>query len=157
MMTFEEYKALVKEQRETDSIKRSDEIKRLIFDEAKKLLHKLTALHWKYGKDYIDDSDYQEDKGWFSMTRFDSGNVGLVYSDRWQYGGECDIGIGVPMKYLDEDHMKQLEDELIADRVKALRAEIARAHGEIEGWKGTITECESELARLEGKSDATEA
>jgi len=151
MMTFEEYKALVKEHRETNSIKRRDEIEGQIYSAAKKLLRRLTALHWKYGKDYVDDSDYQEDKGWISMTRFDSVGVGLVYSDRWQYGGECDIGIGVPMKYLDEDCLKRLEDELIADRVKALKAEIARSHGEIEGCKKTIAECENELARLEGK------
>ena len=120
-MTYDEYKELVKEYRETDSIKRRDEIRGMIFSESKALCETIEKLHNKWGFEFVDDSDYQIGKGGYSLHDFDSTEVNITYSDHWRYGGECCIGISVPMKYLDVDERMKLEDELKAKRVAALR------------------------------------
>lgn len=102
-MTYQEYLDVLKRYDGTDSIREKKELGDRILEAAEALLHVLVAIYASQGKDFVDDPDYRTDRGWTSLEDCDKDNVYLHYSDRWAYGGECDIGIAVPMKYLDAD------------------------------------------------------
>ena len=120
-ITYEEYKYLVKEYGKTDSIKRRDEIKRIIRTASVDLCETLEKLHNKWGSEFVDDSDYQIGNGGYSLNGFDDNETFLIYSDHWRYGGECTIGIKVPMKYLDVDERLKLEEELKRKHIDSLK------------------------------------
>lgn len=134
-MTHSEYKELVKEYRETDSISKRDEIRSKVRTEAIALCETLDTLYNKYGKDFVDDSDYQIGKGGYSLNDFSFESANLTYSDHWQYGGSCSIGIMVPMRYLDAETRTKLEDALRESHVEKLKRCYTSNLGEIENIK----------------------
>ena len=143
--TFAEYRALVKEYEESDSKSRREFIENAIYDKAKTLLHKLRTLYARYGKDYVEDSDYREDRGCLSLTDFGENNVYINYSDHWAYGGECDIGIEVQMKYLDSDETAALEKELRAEHMSYVKKSIQEKRTAIENLKKEVVALEAKL------------
>jgi hypothetical protein len=151
--TFDDYKALVKEYVETDSVSRRESIEDAVYDKAKELLHKLRVLYAKYGKDYVNDSDYREDRGCLSLIEFNEYKVYMNYSDRWAYGGECDIGIEVQMKYLDNDKMTVLEKELREEHIWAVKKKIQAKKEKIEQLKKEIEELEAEYFQHQDKEE----
>jgi hypothetical protein len=115
-MTYKEYLEILEKYNTTDSIREKDELGDKIETAANALLHTLVKLYATYGKEFVDDSDYRTDRGWVDLDDCGEKNVYLRYKDRWQYGGECDIGISVPMKYLDVEERNNLENELKKQR-----------------------------------------
>lgn len=148
--TFAEYKALVREYRECDSVSRRKAIEDAVFSRAKELLHELTALYAKYGKDYVNDSDYREDRGGLSLIEFTENKVYMNYYDHWAYGGECDIEIEVQMKYLDNDETAALEKELREEHIWAVKRLIQVKKAAIEKLKKEVEELEEKLGACEG-------
>ena len=143
--TFAEYRLLIKEYKESDSASRKEAIEYSVFAKARALLHKLKVLYAKYGRDVVEDSDYQEDRGWLSLAEFDEDTVWLHYSDRWAYGGECDIGIEVPMMYLDSDEMEALEKGLCEENVSRIKKLIQEKKDAIEELKKEVEDLEAEV------------
>lgn len=115
-MTYKEYLETLEKYNTTDSIREKKELGDKIETAADALLHMLVKLYATYGKEFVDDSDYRTDRGWISLEDCGEKDVYLRYQDRWQYGGECDIGIRVPMKYLDVEERNNLENELKGQR-----------------------------------------
>jgi transposase len=155
--TFADYKALVKEYEETDSVSRRESIKEAIRSKAEELLHELIALYAKYGRDYVEDDDYREDRGWLSLAEFDEDKACMNYSDRWKYGGECYFGIEVPMKYLDDDEMTALEKKLREEHmsyIQVKRDALKRLKKAAEELKTEIEELDAEIKELEMKLEA---
>ena len=149
-MTSEEYKGLLAEWRKSDSIKRRNEIADMIYGMASKLLVRLNRLYDKYGKCYVTDDDYIEDRGSLKLDMdyaYDD-RVVLEYSDSWAYGGSCDILIRVPVKYLDEDEWNNLESRLKGERIDFLSKKIEESHASIEAAKKFIEKSEKEIGRL---------
>ena len=144
--TFDEYKALVREYKKCDSLSRRKAIENAVFSRAKELLHELTALYAKYGRDYVNDSDYREDRGGLSLVGIDEDEVWMNYYDHWAYGGECDFDIEVKMKYLDIDETAALEKELYERQVLDIKRLIQEKKAAIEKLKKEVEELETELA-----------
>ena len=147
-MNYSEYQNIVKEYEESDSVRRREEIKEQVYDASTDLLTVLNRLYAKYGKDFVDDDDYREDRGWLSLSErndFNEHTVYLHYSDHWAYGGECDFGISVPMKYLDKEALSELEEQLSEGRVKSIRNSIKEKKETIERLKKEVEELEAEL------------
>ena len=137
-MTYEEYLKVYEEWEKTDSIKRKEELEEQIYDAALGLMKRLIDLYAKYGKRYVQDDDYRDDRGCISLDKEeleygDGGTkrVWLRYTDHWAYGGECDFGIDVYMKYLDEKNIQELEDQLMDERIELLRKKIDEANAGI--------------------------
>lgn len=143
--TFAEYRMFVKEYKESDSASRKEAIEYSVFAKARALLHKLKVLYVKYGREIVEDSDYQEDRGWLSLAEFDEDTVWLHYSDRWAYGGECDIGIEVPMMYLDGDEMEVLEKGLREEHTERVKKQIQEKRDAIEELKKEVEKLEVEV------------
>ena len=147
-MNYAEYQNIVKEYEESDSVRRREEIEEQVYDASTDLLTVLNRLYAKYGKDFVDDDEYREDRGWLSLSErneFDAHSVYLHYSDRWSYGGECDFGIEVPMKYLDKEALSELEEQLSEGRVKSIRHSIQEKKQTIERLKKEVEELEEQL------------
>ena len=140
--SLDDYKALVREYNESDSVSRREAIEDAIYDKASILLDELIALYAKYGRNFVEDSDFQEDRGCLSLSEFYEDMVLMHYSDRWSYGGECDIGITVQMKYLDADAMKALEKELREKRMERVKKLIQEKRDAIERLKKEVEELE---------------
>lgn len=153
-MTYEEYKKLVKECRETDSVKRRDEIKRDVRTQAIAVCENLEKLHNKWGSEFVDDSDYQIGKGGYSLNSFDSTDAHLTYSDHWAYGGECSIGIQVPMKYLDVENRKKKNAELRKNRIIQLQNQYHRNELEIGRMKKECEDILANVSRLKAEQEA---
>lgn len=149
-MTYNEYRKLVQEYRDTDSIKRGNEIKSLVYKTAKALLRTLQMTYLGYGKRFVEDSDYREDRGCLELDEFGEINVYFLYSDHWQYGGECNFGIKVPMKYLDASELRKLESELKSERIPQLKQLMATYSKQIGNLQEQLAKCERELKILEG-------
>jgi len=152
-MTYDEYKALYKEWRETDSKSRCEEIEDTIESVAIDLLRKLVSEYAMRGKRFVDDSDYRSDRGslcidveellWNGGT-----SVYLTYTDRWQYGGKCRIGIRVPMKYLDEKAFTELDKKLKKEQLETLEREVEKDKKTVERLKEIILKSEQKIAKL---------
>ena len=147
-MTYSEYKALVKEYGETDSIKRRDEIKELIREESISLCEILEGLYNIYGSQFVCDGEYQIGKGGYSLEEFNTTTAYIAYSDHWQYGGECIIGIEVPMKYLDEDERLKLQEELKRKHIDSLKKTYKMNLDHIESIKKKNEEILDSLIKL---------
>lgn len=135
-MTYEEYQKLYDEWEKTDSIKRKEELEEQIYDAALGLMKKMIDIYAKYGKKFVQDDDYRDDRGCISLNTEELGyggktRVWLRYTDHWAYGGECDFGIDVQMKYLDEKNIQELEDQLMDERIELLRKKIDDANAGI--------------------------
>lgn len=121
-MTYDEYKKLVEEYDSTDSVSRREEIEEKVFEISVALAKKLEGMYNKFGESFIKDDDYRSDRGGFSVEDFDKIRVFLVYSDHWQYGGECSFGVSVPMNMLDVENrlakMRSLRDKQIENLQK---------------------------------------
>ena len=152
-MTFEEYQNLYKEWKETDSINRREEIDELFADAASVLLNKLDATYEKYGKNFVDDSDYQPPKGGLRMVRFNEVEVVFRYVDKWAYGGSCDIAITVPMRYLDEEEFMNLENNLRMEYITTLKREFKNNESQIEWLKNENTAIQAKISELEKEND----
>jgi len=131
-MTYEEYQKIYDEWEKTDSIKRKEELEEQIYDAALGLMKKMIGIYAKYGKRFVQDDDYRDDRGGISLNTEELGYSGkervwLRYYDHWKYGGECDFGIDVHMKYLNEKSLQELEDQLLEDRIELLRKKIDEA------------------------------
>ena len=147
-MSYDEYKELVREYWETDSIKRRDEIFDKLYDVSVTLCEHTEKIYNTYGQAFVKDDDYSMDRGGYSLERFDEDKAHLVYSDHWSYGGECCIGISVPMKYLDVDERMKLKDELKAKRVAALKSAYQSNLDRIECIKTENLSILEKLAKL---------
>ena len=135
-MTYEEYLKVYEEWKSTDSIKRKGELEKNIFDAAHDLMKRLIDLYAKWDKKYVQESDFRDDSGCYSLDTeeldFDGKErVWLRYEDSWAYGGHCDFGIDVHMKYLDEKNLQELEDQLMDERIELLRKKIDEANAGI--------------------------
>lgn len=115
-MTYKEYLEVLDRFDLTDSRREHNELKVRIETVANALLHTLVKLYDTYGKEFVDDPDYRTDRGGIELVSCNKSDVYLRYQDRWQYGGECDIGIRVPMKYLDVEERNNLENEIKKQR-----------------------------------------
>ena len=152
-MTYEEYKKLYEEWSSTDSISRKEEIEETIAEVACGLLHRLVNLYAKRGCRYVNDSDYRTDMGCTSLVADELAwdgetTVHLNYYDHWQYGGECDIGIEVKMKYLDEDEFNKLDEELRKKQLEALEKTLQSKKNEIVHLTEKIGELEAKISEL---------
>ena len=110
-MTYEEYQKLYDEWKTTDSIKRKGEIEGQIYQVAYDLAKKMIEVYDKWGKKFVQDPDFSNERGCYSLNTdeldFDGKErVWLRYEDSWGYGGHCDFGIDVYMKYLDEKNVQ---------------------------------------------------
>lgn len=157
-MTYGEYKKLYGEWSSTDSVSHKDEIKDAIYDAAVGLLHKLVELYAKRGRDYVGDSDYRTDRGFTSLDAEElpwdgETKVHLRYTDSWRYGGECDIGIIVPMKYLDEDEFGKLDEELKKKQLVTLEHDLRSKKAEVEHLTKSIGEIEVKIAELRKETE----
>ena len=135
-MTYEEYLKVYEEWKSTDSIKRKGELEKNIFDAAHDLMKRLIDLYANWDKKYVQESDFRDDSGCYSLDTeeldFDGKErVWLRYEDSWAYGGHCDFGIDVHMKYLDEKNLQELEDQLMDERIELLRKKIDEANAGI--------------------------
>lgn len=148
-MTYNEYKQLVHQYKSSDSVKERKEIESKIYDAAVALMRRLEAVHCKYGSSFIDDSEYRDDRGGISLEDFGEQNVYLHYSDRWSYGGECDFGIAVPMRFLDECEYSKLENELKDKHIAHLKCEIESCTNQIKNLRQKAEKMEQELKGLE--------
>ena len=152
-MTYEEYKKLYMEWNSTDSISRKEEIEETISEVACGLLHRLVNLYSKRGRRYVEDSDYRTDMGGTSLVTEElewdgETTVHLNYYDHWQYGGECDIGIEVKMKYLDEDEFNKLDGELKKKQLETLEKTLQSKKNEIVHLTEKIGELEAKISEL---------
>ena len=150
-MTYEEYQKIYEEWEKTDSIKRKEELEEQIYDAALGLMKKMIGIYAKYGKRFVQDDDYRDDRGCISLNVEELGyggkkRVWLRYTDHWAYGGECDFGIDVSMKYLDEKSLQELEDQLLEDRIELLRKKIDEANAGIRVLEESKTKYGKELS-----------
>ena len=135
-MTYEEYLKLYDEWKSTDSINRKGEIEGEIYKAAYGLAKKLIGIYDKWGKKFVQDPYFSNERGCYSLDKEEleyDGNerVWLRYTDTWAYGGECDFGIDVHMKYLDEKNIQELEDKLLEERIELLRKKIDESNAGI--------------------------
>ena len=135
-MTYEEYQKLYEEWKTTDSIKRKEEIEGQIYQVAYDLAKKMIGIYDKWGKKFVQDPDFSTERGCYSLNTdeldFDGKErVWLRYEDSWGYGGHCDFGIDVYMKYLDEKNVQELEDQFLEDRIELLRKKIDESNAGI--------------------------
>ena len=144
-MNYEEYLETLKKYNETDSIKEKEELENRINIVAEELLGVLIKLYAKYGKEFVEDSDYRDDRGYLSLESCGANYVDLHYSDRWSYGGECDFGIRVPMKYLDFEERNKLESAFKGQSVKDLAQKIDAKKKQIVLLQKEIEDLEKEL------------
>ena len=158
-MTFEDYKALVKEYYATDSISRREEIENKLFSALVALIKQLQCLYATYDVKFIADSDWRRDRGGYEIMELDDDTAYLNYSDHWAYGGSCDIGITVPAKFFDVAERKKKEEELKAHYIMQLKNRLPNIDARIESLN---KEKENILAKLatfenqkaeEGKED----
>ena len=152
-MTYEEYKKLYKEWNSTDSIRRKEEIEETIAEVACGLLHRLVELYAKRGRRYVEDSDYRTDMGGTSLVAEELAwdgetTVHLNYYDHWKYGGECDIGISVKMKYLDVNEFNKLDEELRKKQLEALEKTLQSKKDELVHLTNRIGELEAKISEL---------
>lgn len=146
-MNYEEYLETLKKYKETDSIKEKEELEDLICTAAEGLLDTLVKLYAKYGKEFVEDSDYRDDRGYLSLESCGADYVDFHYSDRWSYGGECDFGIRVPMKYLDFDERNRLESTFKGKYAKDLVRKIDAKKKQIALLQKEIEDLEKELGK----------
>ncbi len=135
-MTYEEYQKLYEEWKTTDSIKRKGEIEEQIYQVAYDLAKKLIGIYDKWGKKFVQDPYFSNERGCYSLNTdeldFDGKErVWLRYEDSWGYGGHCDFGIDVYMKYLDDKNVQELEDQFLEDRIALLRKKIDESNAGI--------------------------
>lgn len=149
-MNKAEYNELVAEWRQCDSIKLRDEIADRIYCAAVALLKKLNCLYAKYGRRFVVDDDYDEDRGYLTLRedRMHDDAITLNYTDSLFNKGDCDINIVIPTKYLDEWWMTFLETELERERVEFLRKEIEKLEAAIKHAEKSIEEDKAELEAL---------
>ena len=147
-MTYEEYRELYKEWKTNDSKRREKKIRDTIADSARELLNKLVKMYGKRGLDYVDDDDYRTDRGGTSFDGCNESTVFLSYHDHWAYGGECDIDIDVPMKYLDEAEFNKLDEELRKKQLETLEETLQSKKAEIEYLTKSIGEIEAKIEEL---------
>ena len=149
-MTYTEYKKLHEEWKTCDSIKRRAEIESAIFNIAKLLLNKLNKVYAKYGLKFVDEDDYVEDRGHLSLDRgyLSDGEVYLNYWDTWRHGGVCDFNINIPMKYLDDFNVIELESVLKSMRIAELESDIRDMDAEIANISKRKSELQDELEEL---------
>lgn len=157
-MTYEEYKNLYKEWNSTDSISRKVEIEETIDEVACGLLHRLVNLYSKRGRRYVEDSDYRTDMGATSLVAEElewdgDTTVHLNYYDHWQYGGECNIGINVKMKYLDDDEFNKLDEELKKKQLEALERTLQSKKNELVHLTKRIGELEAKISELKQETE----
>ena len=135
-MTYEEYQKLYEEWKSTDSIKRKGEIEEQIYQVAYDLAKKMIGIYDKWGKKFVQDPDFSTERGCYSLDKEEldydgKERVWLRYTDTWAYGGECDFGIDVHMKFLDEKNVQELEDQFLEDRIALLRKKIDESNAGI--------------------------
>ena len=149
-MTYSEYQKLHEEWKRCDSIKRREEIESAIFNIAKLLLNKLNKVYAKYGQKFVDEDDYMETRGHLSLSRgyLSDGKVYLNYWDTWRHGGECDFNIEIPMKYLDDANVVELESDLKSKRIVELERDIQDMEAEIVNISNRKVELQKELEEL---------
>lgn len=150
-MTYEEYQKIYEEWEKTDSINRKEEIEEQIYDAALGLMKKMIGIYAKYGKRFVRDNDYRDDRGGIYLDKEELGyggkeRVWLRYYDTWAYGGECDFGIDVQMKYLDEKNIQELEDRLMDERIELLKKKIDDADAGIRALEESKTKYFKELS-----------
>lgn len=158
-MTYDEYKNIHKEWVETDSLNRKKEIEGIIFNTAYDLFRRLHEVYKKRGKKYVQDNEYSEVRGHYTLDTedldWDGDNVHLRYEDSWAYGGYCDITITVPMKYLDEGKLAELDHQLLESHIEELRKKIDDSNAgirQLEEYKimccNELNSCNKELCKL---------
>jgi len=157
-MTYAEYQNLYDEWKKCDSIKRCGEIEDVIREAALALLDRLNAVYAKYGRDFVEDDDYRTDRGFTGLVKRELPHDGkttvhLHYSDRWKYGGECDIGISIPMKYLDDANMVELEADLRAKKIAVIERDIVDIAAEIDNLGKYKSELQKALETLKGDKE----
>lgn len=152
-MKPEECRNLFAEWKDCDSLKRRDEIKKIVYDSSTELLHRLNRLYRKYGMKYVDDIDYSESRGSITICieYLEDDEIRLKYEDSWCRGGYCDINITIPVKYFDDSELDALEIELRSKRIEILKKEIEKNLQQIEELKQSVEDDKSELERLEKK------
>lgn len=131
-MTLDDYKAFVKEYKETDSISRRDEIEHKLYVELIALTKSLEDLYNKYGTSFIDDDEWRDDRGGYTLSKFYEDQAYLQYYDSWSYGGECVVGIVIPTKFFNIEERNKKEEELKERYIKRLKQRITDIDSDIE-------------------------
>ena len=163
-MTYDEYKNIRREWTETDSISRKKEIEEAIFNAAYDLFRKLHEVYKKRGRKFVQDDEYSDVRGHYTLDTedldWDGDNVHLRYEDSWAYGGYCDITLTVPMKYLDEEKLSELDRQLLEERIEELRKKVDDANAGIrrlDEYKliccKELNSCNRELRKLNGERE----
>jgi hypothetical protein len=154
-MTYQEFKTLAKELSETDSKTRESEIREKIFIAARKVLIWVCGTYSRFGRRYVDDSDFQLDKGHLCLDDdygFVHGDkVNLRYWDHWRYGGECDIGIDVDMTLLDPKNRIKLRNSLAKQYIKVLENNIKDNNRQITYLQTETQKLSEKLENLKKK------
>jgi len=148
-MTFNEYKALVEEHYKTDSVSRKNEIENKLFTALIALAKHLEKLYRKYGLSFINDSNWRDDRGYYEIMEFYDDEAYLNYSDRWQYGGRCDIGITIDAKYFDVEERNKKEQELKLDYISRLKTRFDVIDDRIKALYKEKSEIAEKLAKYE--------
>ena len=155
-MTHNEYKSLVKEYNETDSVSRREEIRDRVYKTAVALAKQLEGMYNRFGATFINDDEYRSDRGWFSLLEFDEYKAHLRYADRWQYGGECCFGIAVPMKMLDVENRLAERHSLRDKYIVQLKEKHDRNNRQIEHLKEENKNLLTRIAQLEQEKETEE-
>ena len=149
-MTLDEYKKLAEEYKTTDSISKKRELKSKILNALVSLAKHLEHLYNKYGSSFINDSEWIEDKGGYELSEVgDEGNAYIRYVDHWGYGGECDVGIVIPLKYFDANERRKLEEELKIKHIDILKKAIINIDKEINKLENDKISLLDKLKELE--------
>jgi len=135
--TLSEYRMLVKEFKESDSVSKRESIKDAVYNKARVVLHELRALYAKYDRDYVANSDFQDLDRLF-LGEFNESKVWLRPFNYWGWND-----IEVQMKYLDDGEMEALEKELCEKRTMRVKRLIQEKKDAIERLKKEIEELEA--------------
>ena len=152
-MTYNEYKALVEEYYETDSVLRKNEIGDKLFTALVALTKRLEKLYNKYGTHFIDDSEWRSELGRYKLTEVASEIAVLHYYNHWRYGGECNINILIPTKFFDVAVRNEKEKKLKQDYISRLKVYIENNDKLINDLKRDKSILVEKLAKLENAEE----
>lgn len=149
-MTHQEWKILVTEYEETDSITRREEIFEVLDKTACDLCIRLEKLYNNWGQTFVCDDCYRIDRGCREMLAdgFGENTAQVVYYYIREYGGVCNIHISVGMKYLDEENLEEKKEELKSLYIQKLERELERNSKVIESKKEEYEKIKSALMKV---------
>lgn len=150
-MTYSEWKNLVKGYKETDSVQSKKELKIQARKVARDLCISLEKLYNKWNQTFVDDDEYDIDKGggFYSLEDFNDDESELIYSYYSRCGDGYSILIKVPMKFLEEENIKKKNAELRKKYIQELTEKLNYSIKRIEVIKENCNDFRKKLLELE--------